>query len=228
MEVNLDKQTADLYRGGALAATFPISSGNGETYHDNAGNLKRAVTPTGDFEIYRHASGWYESTLGLGMMLSPWFFNGGIALHGSLSLPSGPASHGCIRLTTWDSGFLDRYAFRGMPVHVYYADDSPVYGSDGPFADVPASHTFVAAIQWMVDTGTTDGCSLYFFCPDAPVSSWSDRCLHEADIGAASGKWPAGGIRRHRGSPVRAGSGMDGGPRDNQGLQPTRQHLVLP
>ncbi|MET0697946.1 MAG: L,D-transpeptidase family protein, partial [Acidimicrobiia bacterium] len=137
VEVNLSKQTAHLYRGGALVATFPISSGNGETYHDNAGNLKRAVTPTGDFEIYRHATGWYESTLGLGMMLSPWFFNGGIALHGSLSVPSGPASHGCIRLTTWDSGFLDRYAFRGMPVHVYYADASPVYGSDGPFADVP-------------------------------------------------------------------------------------------
>ncbi len=170
VEVNLSKQTAHLYRSGELVATFPISSGNGELYYDNVGNLKRAVTPTGDFEIYRHVSGWYESTLGLGMMLSPWFFTGGIALHGSLSVPSGPASHGCIRLTTWDSGFLDRYAYRGMPVHVYYSNESPVYGSDGPFADVPADHTFVAAVQWMVDTDVTDGCSLYFFCPDAPAS----------------------------------------------------------
>lgn len=170
VEVNLSTQTAHLYRSGELVATFPISSGNGELYYDNVGNLKRAVTPTGDFEIYRHVSGWYESTLGLGMMLSPWFFTGGIALHGSLSVPSGPASHGCIRLTTWDSGFLDRYAYRGMPVHVYYSNESPVYGSDGPFADVPADHTFVAAVQWMVDTDVTDGCSLYFFCPDAPAS----------------------------------------------------------
>jgi lipoprotein-anchoring transpeptidase ErfK/SrfK len=170
VEVNLAKQTAHLYRDGALRATFPISSGNGELYHDNAGNLKRAVTPTGNFEIYRHASGWYESTLGLGMMLSPWFFNGGIALHGSLSVPSGPASHGCIRLTTWDSGYLDRYAFRGMAVHVYYSDETPVYGSDGPFADVPADHTFSLAVQWMVDTGVTDGCRLYFFCPEEPAS----------------------------------------------------------
>jgi lipoprotein-anchoring transpeptidase ErfK/SrfK len=166
VEVNLAKQTAHLFRDGRLVATFPVSSGNGERYFAN-GVWKVANTPTGNFEVYRHASGWYESSLGLGFMLSPWFFVGGIALHGSTEVPPYPASHGCIRLTQWDSAYLDKHIFIGMPVHVIRSNGSPVYGSDGPFADVPADHTFVEAVQWMVDQGVTDGCSLYFYCPDA-------------------------------------------------------------
>jgi hypothetical protein len=169
VEVNLTKQTAHLFRNGDLVATFPISSGNGERYFA-AGKWRTANTPTGNFEVYRHSSGWYESTLGLGLMLSPWFFNGGIALHGSSEVPPGPASHGCTRFTIWDSGVLDDYVFRGMAVHVYRSSEGPVYGSDGPFADVPADHVFVDAIDWMVANGFTQGCSQYFFCPSKPAS----------------------------------------------------------
>jgi hypothetical protein len=164
VEVNLTKQTAHLFRKGDLVATFPISSGNGERYFAN-GTWRTANTPTGNFKVYRHSSGWYESTLGLGLMLSPWFFTGGIALHGSASVPPGPASHGCIRLTTWDSSFLDDRLFIGIPVHVYRSSEGPVYGSDGPFADVPADHTFAEAIGWMVSNGYTSGCRDYFYCP---------------------------------------------------------------
>ncbi len=183
VEVNLTKQTAHLFRNGDLVATFPISSGNGERYFAN-GTWKTANTPTGDFKVYRHSSGWYESTLGLGLMLSPWFFNGGIALHGSASVPPGPASHGCIRLTTWDSRFLDGKMFIGIPVHVYRSSEGPVYGSDGPFADVPADHTFVEAIQWMVDNSFTSGCRDYFFCPGqsatrGEIASFLKRTLED-------------------------------------------------
>ncbi len=188
VEVNLTKQTAHLFRKGDLVATFPISSGNGERYFAN-GMWKTANTPTGNFKVYRHASGWYESTLGLGLMLSPWFFNGGIALHGSASVPPGPASHGCIRLTTWDSGFLDGRVYIGIPVHVYRSSEGPVYGSDGPFADVPADHTFAAAIQWMVDNSFTTGCRQYFYCPNqsatrGEIASFMKRTL-ESHLGPA-------------------------------------------
>jgi len=135
-----------------------------------SGRTDPAGGGTGNYKVYRHSSGWYESTLGLGLMLSPWFFNGGIALHGSTSVPPGPASHGCIRLTTWDSGFLDDRMFIGIPVHVYRSSQGPVYGSDGPFADVPADHTFADAIQWMVDNGFTNGCRDYFYCPSQPAT----------------------------------------------------------
>jgi hypothetical protein len=60
--------------------------------------------------------------------------------------------------------------FIGIPVHVYRSSEGPVYGSDGPFADVPADHTFVAAIQWMVDNDFTNGCSKYFYCPKDPAT----------------------------------------------------------
>ena len=88
--VNGIRVTEKALRNGDLVATFPISSGNGERYFA-AGKWRTANTPTGSYEVYRHSSGWYESTLGLGLMLSPWFFNGGIALHGSSEVPPGPA-----------------------------------------------------------------------------------------------------------------------------------------
>lgn len=188
VEVNLAKQTAHLFRNGDLVATFPISSGNGERYFAN-GSWRTANTPTGNFKVYRHSSGWYESTLGLGLMLSPWFFTGGIALHGSGSVPPSPASHGCIRLTTWDSNFIDGRLFIGIPVHVYRSNEGPVYGSDGPFADVPADHPFAAAIEWMVTNGFTNGCRDYFYCPTQPatrgeIAVFMKRTL-EAHLGPA-------------------------------------------
>jgi hypothetical protein len=168
VEVNLTKQTAHLFREGNLVATFPISTGNGELFTNSFGNLSKAVTPTGNYKVYRRAKGWYTSYLG--QMLSPWFFNGGIALHGSTSVPPGPASHGCVRLTTWDSDFINKHMFIGMPVHVYRSSEGPVWGSDGPFADVPADHPFVNAISWMVDNGYTNGCRDYFYCPRQPTT----------------------------------------------------------
>ncbi|GEM_PF-1521056 len=168
VEINLTKQTAHLFRGGEHVATFPISSGNGELFTNSFGRLVKAVTPTGNYKTYRRASGWYTSYLG--QMLNPWFFNGGIALHGSNSVPAQPASHGCVRMTIWDSNFMNGKMFIGMPVHVYRSSEGPVYGSDGPFADVPADHPFAASIAWMVDNGFTNGCRDYFYCPGEPAT----------------------------------------------------------
>jgi peptidoglycan hydrolase-like protein with peptidoglycan-binding domain len=168
VEINLTKQTAHLFRNGEHLATFPISSGNGELFTNSFGNLVRAVTPTGNYKTYRRASGWYTSYLG--QMYNPWFFNGGIALHGSNSVPAGPASHGCVRMTIWDSNYINGKLFMGIPVHVYRSSEGPVWGSDGPFADVPADHPFANAIAWMVDNGFTNGCRDYFYCPSQPAT----------------------------------------------------------
>lgn len=168
VEINLTKQTAHLFRDGQLMGTFPISSGNGELFYNSRGKLVRAVTPAGSYRVFRRAHGWYTSYLG--QLLNPWFFNGGIALHGSNTVPSYPDSHGCVRLTVWDSNFVNQYMYIGIDVHVYRSSEGPVYGSDGPFADVPSGHLFITEIQWMVDNGYTSGCRDYFYCDDDPVT----------------------------------------------------------
>jgi hypothetical protein len=40
---------------------------------------------------------WHKSPLGY--LYRPQYFNGGIAVHGYTSVPSTPASHGCVRVS---------------------------------------------------------------------------------------------------------------------------------
>lgn len=118
VEVNLTRQVMYFYKAGNLVGIFPVSSGNGRPYESRLGNYVNAYTPTGDFNITRHIHGQRISYLG--SLWNPWYFKGGYALHGSTSVPAYPASHGCIRLTMWDSNFLESYYEIGMPVHVWY------------------------------------------------------------------------------------------------------------
>lgn len=118
VEVNLSRQVLYVFRNDSLEAILPVSSGNGELYTGSAGRLVRAYTPTGDFRFTRHIRGLRVSYLG--ELWNPWYFRGGFAIHGSGSVPAYPASHGCIRLTMWDSEWVESRFFVGMPVHVWY------------------------------------------------------------------------------------------------------------
>lgn len=68
-------------------------------------------TPPGEFVIDREIDGWRHAPLGT--LYRPKYFNGGIALHGSGSIPGHPASHGCSRLSNpavdmlWASGLAE-------------------------------------------------------------------------------------------------------------------------
>lgn len=93
----------DLYRQvlfmvddqGHTTHILPISSGNGE-FFTSEGWTRQAKTPTGKFTVCRKVAGWRKSPLGL--LFYPNYICGGIAIHGSLSVPVKPASHGCIRI----------------------------------------------------------------------------------------------------------------------------------
>jgi len=63
----------------------------------------------------------YSSSLELGDMWRPKFFTGGIALHGSASVPAFPASHGCVRVSNGAMNWIwDTWgAPSGTPVVVY-------------------------------------------------------------------------------------------------------------
>jgi lipoprotein-anchoring transpeptidase ErfK/SrfK len=81
--------------GGTVTKVLPISSGNGEEF-TSEGWTRRAVTPTGRFKIYRKVEGWRKAPLG--DIYYPNYFLGGVAIHGSASIPTRAASHGCIRI----------------------------------------------------------------------------------------------------------------------------------
>lgn len=96
IDVDLKKQKLSIIDGsGKVTKVLPISSGSGKWYFSE-GAKRLAVTPTGSFTVYRKIPGWRKSPLG--MLYYPVYINGGVAIHGSASVPRRPASHGCIRI----------------------------------------------------------------------------------------------------------------------------------
>lgn len=113
--VDLDRQLLYLHLGGDVHI-LPVSTGNGERYRNAAGRSVRAVTPTGTFRLYKHYEGARRSYLGV--LWRPWYFRGGYAIHGSASVPGGPASHGCVRIPNWEANWLASRLWIGMPVTI--------------------------------------------------------------------------------------------------------------
>ncbi|GGM41569.1 L,D-transpeptidase family protein [Promicromonospora citrea] len=120
IEIDIDRQLVLAVEDGRVVRIINASSGNGETY-EARGNRYTAYTPRGSFAVYRQVNGMHSSTLELGDMWRPLFFTGGIALHGSASVPAFPASHGCVRVSNSAMDWVrDSWgATTGTPVVVY-------------------------------------------------------------------------------------------------------------
>jgi peptidoglycan hydrolase-like protein with peptidoglycan-binding domain len=120
LEIDIDRQLVLAVEDGKVVRVINASSGNGETY-EAKGATYTAYTPRGSFAVFREVNGMHSSTLELGDMWRPKFFTGGIAVHGSASVPAFPASHGCVRVSNsamdwiWDTWG----APSGTPVVVY-------------------------------------------------------------------------------------------------------------
>ncbi len=120
IEVDKARQVMFVVRGGRTLWTFNTSTGSGETYTEP--DLKKkdgslltdiAITPEGNFKVYNeYTDGWEKGQLG--ELYRPKYFKGGVAIHGSNSIPNYPASHGCVRLTTtamdwiWSNDMMPR------------------------------------------------------------------------------------------------------------------------
>ena len=83
-------------KDGVLLHTLNTSTGSGERYF-SGGSWHTATTPSGTFKVSRQIDGWRHAELG--DLWRPKYFNGGIAIHGSTSVPPVPASHGCCRVS---------------------------------------------------------------------------------------------------------------------------------
>jgi peptidoglycan hydrolase-like protein with peptidoglycan-binding domain len=97
IEVDLERQLLFVVRDGKLQWALNTSTGNGEAFDRPSGGTGVARTPRGEYEIERHINGIRNADLGV--LYRPKYFHGGIAVHGSGSIPAQPASHGCVRVT---------------------------------------------------------------------------------------------------------------------------------
>lgn len=97
IELDKARQIIFIVRGGRTHFVFNTSTGNDRPYVAD-GQLSIANTPTGRFSIIRQIDGLRISRLGE-LWRPKYWTPGGIAFHGSRSIPPYPASHGCSRLS---------------------------------------------------------------------------------------------------------------------------------
>ena len=117
LEVNLPRQVIYYVRNSTIQRIIDASTGSGAWYYSQ-GRSARAITPTGRFHIYwRYPGGWQPGPLG--SMYRPNYFYGGYAVHGMTSVPTYPASHGCVRMTVPAMDRMWSSLWAGMPVAIY-------------------------------------------------------------------------------------------------------------
>ncbi len=141
VEVDIPRQTVYVVRGGAVSAILPTSTGSNKNF-TNDGWTRRAITPNGQFKVTRKINGMRISPLG--ELYKPSYFNGGIAFHGNGSVPTYPASHGCVRLPM---GFADWFFNEAAPIgQVVYVHGGPTGSNPQPtIEDAPAPPNLVPA-----------------------------------------------------------------------------------
>ena len=102
-EVNKTKQVLFEVNHGRVVRIVHVSTGA-------TGN-----TPVGSWHIYSKVPG----TLPSGMFDSNFFLRG-FAIHGYPSVPTYPASHGCVRVPNWVAPILFASSYYGEAVYIYY------------------------------------------------------------------------------------------------------------
>ena len=95
---------------------LPISSGNGKKFRDE-GMWKVANTPRGLYNVGLKINGPKKSSLGV--LYFPSYFLGGLAILGSYSIRTYPASHGCVRVPRFADRALYRMIKMDMEIYLY-------------------------------------------------------------------------------------------------------------
>ena len=117
VEIDVTRQLLLLVgEGGAVERVLSVSTGNEKRYFDE-GRWQTAHTPRGVFTIERQIAGVRRASLG--NLYNPSYFHGGIAIHGSPSVPVYPASHGCVRIPRFADEPFRAMVRVGMKVYVY-------------------------------------------------------------------------------------------------------------
>ena len=155
IEIDVARQVLFHWVNGSLARILPVSTGNNERYCVE-GECSVAVTPGGSFRIGRKAVGLEVAPLG--ELWWPMYFNGGIAIHGSPSVPAYPASHGCIRIPMYAAPTFYDQVPAGTRVHVLNSPEAeapPDVGVPVPNAVAPPDTTTTTTAPPATTTTTT-------------------------------------------------------------------------
>lgn len=116
VEVDLDRQVLLIVAEDGAARVLPVSTGNGKEFVYE-GQTSIAYTPRGRFVVYEKGVGWEDNVPG--SMYYANYISGGIAIHGSYSVPATPASHGCIRIPMFAAREVSKLLKLGTIVLVY-------------------------------------------------------------------------------------------------------------
>lgn len=116
VEVDIDRQVLMLVKDDDSVRVLPVSTGNDKQFMDE-GQMSVAYTPRGRFVVYDKTFGWENGQLGSVYYAN--YISGGVAIHGYLSVPNQPASHGCIRIPMFAAREVSDLLPKGTIVLVY-------------------------------------------------------------------------------------------------------------
>jgi hypothetical protein len=110
VEVDLTRQIMMLIQDNKVVMTIHVSTG-------------KHGTPVNNWHIRTLSHGWRMCSLG--PIYSPCYFSPHDAIHGYPSVPTYPASHGCIRTPIWIQDEIVDELVMGEAVHVFYNKAKP-------------------------------------------------------------------------------------------------------
>jgi peptidoglycan hydrolase-like protein with peptidoglycan-binding domain len=139
VEINLDSQVLTAFKNWQPILITTTSTGSGNHFCGGSDGCQYAITPTGHYHFYYLRKGWDKGKLG--KMWNPYYFNGGIAVHGLDSVPSYPASHGCARIPMNIANYFPLLVSKGESVYVVGTPQQPGSGYVGPYTPPPTTTT---------------------------------------------------------------------------------------
>lgn len=116
VEVDIDRQVLLIVNDDDSVRVLHTSTGSGKPFMDE-GQMSVAYTPRGRFVVYDKTFGWEDGVLGSVYYAN--YISGGVAIHGYLSVPTQPASHGCIRIPMFAAREVSKLLPVGTIVLVY-------------------------------------------------------------------------------------------------------------
>ncbi|MFN3255371.1 MAG: L,D-transpeptidase family protein [Ilumatobacter sp.] len=130
VEIDKSRQLVIIVQDGLAAWVLNGSTGSEIPYEavndKDPTKIERgdAVTPVGLYHTERERpDGWWAGDLG--EIYRPKYFVGGIAVHGSNSIPNYPASHGCVRVSVPAMDFIWESDLMPLGINVWVHGEIP-------------------------------------------------------------------------------------------------------